>query len=113
MKSEQQTANGRKQLAEAEELTLHAFATARSVITAQEEELRQAKIEAALRTDDFLTEEQFAEILQVGAPTIAKLRKAGLLEPIWVASLPRYSRSLHVAKAAEIFSKRSAKGKKK
>lgn len=103
---EEQTTDVRRQLAEAESTVLHALASARSAISVQEEELRQARLEVERRNDDFLTEEQFAEILQVSVPTIAKLRKDGDLEPIYVASLPRYLRSHHVAKASEIFSKK-------
>ncbi len=110
MTIEERTANARKQLAQAEEMTLHAIASAKTVISEQEEELRQAKLEAAQRNDDILTEEEFAGIFKVSAVTIAKLRKAGLLEPIWIGSLPRYSRTLHVAKATEIFAKRKPRG---
>ena len=107
MNVEEQTAASREQLARAEEEMLHALATARHVITLQEEELRLARLEAAKRDDDVLTEEQFAKIFKVARVTITKLRKKGTLEPIWIGSLPRYLRSIHVAGAAEIFAAKS------
>lgn len=107
MNVEEQAADTRKELLEAETTVLRALASARSLVSAQEEEIKKARAEAAERNDDFLTEEQFAEILQVSAVTIAGLRKRGVIEPIWVASLPRYSRTHHVAQAVEIFKKKA------
>lgn len=94
MTAEEQTTDARKQLAEAESTMLHALASARAAVTAQEDELRAIRAEAERRNDEALTEEQVAEIIQVGLPTIVRMRKDGEITPSFYArSLPRYWRS--------------------
>lgn len=92
--------SARQSLVTAEQTVIEALAQARAVIVAQDEELRQARAAAAERTDDALTEEQVAKIVQASQQKVAEMRKAGLITPsFYVASMPRYWRS----KLPEIF----------
>ncbi len=101
---EMEAVNARQRLIDAERVTVNALAAARGMIITLEEELRQARLEAARRDDEFLTEQEFAAIMRVSKKTIADARKAGLLKPIYITpDIWRYSRVHHVAKAREIF----------
>jgi hypothetical protein len=102
MTYEERCAAARRALMEAEESVLQALASARVTVTALEEETRQLSETATRQHMEIYTEQQFAKLMQVSLTTIRRARKRGVIEPIFVEGIIRYT-TLHLMQAPEIF----------
>jgi uncharacterized protein (DUF3084 family) len=88
---------------------------ARYDLEAAEDELRQARKEAAKAQLEFFTEEEFAARLKISAVSLARARRKGLMPCIRLMGSIRYTTE-HLVIAAELFDSRrprEVKGRKR